>query len=256
MHWIARLAWIICLLPLPLWADRLEGEHIIACGDTVGWPPFHYRQNGLVQGFDVDVLNRILTPAGVPFTVSLVPWKRCLMGSTNAWFHIVLSASTSPDREQTYALTDSYYQLNSSYVYDRNRFPDGLDIEHPDGLSRYRVCGLRGYNYIAFGIPNEGVDRTSTTLAEVSEKTLAGDCDLFLVRYEVLVGFSPTRKPLLIQGLTEAPLPGVENESFYMMVSKAYPHHNALLDLLNQGIRRMKADGTLDALLDQYVPPR
>jgi len=254
MRRIALLLWVVFQTTSTVIASDLSDDHIYACGDAAGWPPFHFMQNGLVHGFDIDVLERILPPAGIDFSVTLVPWQRCLNGSKDGWFHILLSASTNPEREQTYALTDSYYTLSPSYVYNSHRFPEGLNIEGPEDLSSYRVCGLRGYNYTGFGIPNTEIDRSSNTFAQVSQKTLNGDCDLFLVRYEVLVGFSPTREPVLIQGLAEHPFPGGKSDRFYLMVPKAYPHHEALVALLNQGIREMSADGTLDELLSRYLP--
>lgn len=169
--------------------------------------------------------------------------------------HLILSASSNPERQRNYALADSHYHLRPSYVYSLERHPDGLNIKTSEDLLQFRLCGLRGYNYMGYGIDNRSVHRNSNSYAEVSQKTLDGECDLFLARYEILSGFSLNRQPDLAPGLRAEILPGNNEEPFHMMVSKAYPHHEDLVDLLNEGINRLRDQGTLERLLDQYLSP-
>lgn len=248
------LALLLSVLSCMALAEPLSGETIKACGDGAGWPPYTFVQNNDVIGYDVDVLDEILRPAGISFTVEMPPWRRCLFSTESGEYQIALSASYSQERDDTYLLTDYYYTLQPSYLYDSERHPDGLDINEPSDVLNYNACGLSGYNYNGFGVDSEQVDRQTASFEQVVQKTLAGRCDLFLARFEILAGFALTGTDHLQNSLTAEPIPGIEGDKFYMMVSRAYEHGPALVDVLNEGFARMRSEGQLDAILQSYLP--
>lgn len=251
---LGSVRWFIMLaIGVSLNALAMDGEEIRVCGDGAGWPPYTYELAGEVAGYDVDVLERILTPAGVSFTVEMQPWARCTGLTETGAYHIALSASYSAERAQTYLLTAPYYTVQPSYIFDRNRYPNGLDVSEPADLVGYRLCGLRGYNYTGFGVANENVDQGTNTFVQVVNKTLAGRCDAFLARYEILAGFSALGQNHLREGLTAEPIPGVEADQFHMMISRQYPGAEELVQLLNRGFEALAADGTLESLLQGYL---
>jgi len=235
-------------------ASSLSGGSIKACGDGAGWPPYTFIRGDTVVGYDVDVLNEILTPLGVSFTVEMPPWRRCLFSTDAGEYQIALSASYSQERDDTYILTDVYYTLQPSYLYDTERYPDGLDIEQPSDVLNYRACGLSGYNYDGFGVDSSAVDRQTRNFTQVVQKTLAGRCDLFLARFEILAGFALTGTDHLQNNLAAEPIPGIDGDPFYMMVSRNYDKAPELVSVLNEGIRRLKDEGALDVILQAYLP--
>ncbi|WLD58608.1 transporter substrate-binding domain-containing protein [Salinispirillum sp. LH 10-3-1] len=253
MNTLIRWLLAVVLAGMSLQATALRGEHLTFCGDGAGWPPYTFELNGEVLGYDLDVLDAILTPAGITFDVVMLPWSRCLQQTESGEFHIALSASFNEQRARTYIYTDSYYTVNLVYVYDSNRHPNGLNITQASDLNNYRMCGLRGYNYANFGVETERVDRDTSTTSQVVQKTLAGRCDLFLDRYEPLVGFSALGEVHLSGGLVASPIPGIDSEYFYMLVSRAYPRAQELADLLNAGITQLRADGALESMINRYV---
>lgn len=237
----------------PATANDLQGATIKVCGDNAGWPPYTYEIDEQVVGYDVDVLNTILTPAGIHFSVRLLPWARCLHLTQLGHYHIALSASFNEERARNYHMTLPYYTVQPSYIYNSKRFPDGLNITQPKDLLDHKVCGLQGYNYNTFGIPSTLVDRETRTFGQVVQKTLAARCDLFLARYEVLAGFAQLGEDHLRDGLVAVAIPTIAPESFYMLISRAHPEADAILTLINQRLRTLKQDGMLDQLLQQYL---
>jgi len=251
---ITHYRWIILIaLGFSMNAAAINGEQINICGDGAGWPPYTYELNNEVLGYDIDVLEKILPPAGATFSVAMIPWARCLQQTQDGEFQIALSASFNEERGRTYIYTDQYYTVQPHYIYDSKRFPDGLNVSQASDLLNYRACGLRGYNYATFGVDSESVDRETSTFSQVVQKTLAGRCDLFLARYEIIAGFSALGEHHIRDGLVAEPIPGIDPDIFYMMISRAYPKANELVEVLNAGFESLRADGTLDAILDRYL---
>lgn len=231
-----------------LYTDTLQ-----VCADNAGWPPYTYEYNNRVVGYDIDVLTLILQPDAIHYNVTLLPWARCLHLVQLGEYHIVLSASFNEERARNYHMTQPYYTVQPSYIYNSKRFPDGLNITQPKDLLNYKVCGLQGYNYLPFGIQSTLVDRETRTFGQVVQKTLANRCDVFLARYEVLGGFAQLGENYLRDGLVAVAVPTIAAEPFYMLISRAYPYATALVEQLNTGIESLAKDGQLDRLLADYL---
>lgn len=118
----------------------------------------------------------------------------------------------------------------------------------------YQVCGLSGYNYDGFGLDSDKVDRQTRTFEQVVQKTLAGRCDLFLARFEILAGFALTGNDHLQNSLKAEPIPGIDGDKFYMMVSRSYENGPELVEILNEGIQRLRNNGALSGILRSYLP--
>lgn len=226
---------------------------LLFCGDKAGWPPYTFEKDGLVQGYDLDVLKQALAPYNLHFKVYMLPWKRCLEMVKQGQMDVALSASGNEERVQTYRMTAPYYQMTPSYIYLNARFPDGIHTPPEKLAQSYKVCGLRGYSYHSFGLSTEDVESTSQNFKQLFSKTRAGRCDLLLGRYEVLIGFALTGNILLTDLWKTTPVPGVDPDDFRMLVSRAVPQSVELHRILNTRIMAMKTSGELDRLLKPYL---
>lgn len=234
-------------------ANELTGQSLKICSDGAGWPPYTYIKDGKTMGYDVDVLDAILTPAGVKFQVDMPPWKRCLVGTEGGKYHIALSASHNKEREEKFLMTRDYYTLHGSYFYAKKHHPSGIEITQPSDLLKHKICGLHGYNYSGFGIDTAKVDRSAQNFDQVSRKTKAGRCDMFLARFEILVGFKLMGKPYYDDQLEAKKVPGIEGDKFYMLISRKYPQADALKKLIDDGVTRLQQEGKLDSILQKYM---
>ena len=242
-------------------AQNLQGSLLPTCNDNGEWPPYLYyeRTNGeatdKVIGYDIDYLEKIFEEHDIDFTFELIAWSRCLHEvEKGEKYAMVSSVAYNKERDEKYLITDSYYTVQPHYFYVRHHFPDGLEIKDLASFADYRVCGLRGYNYVNFGIPVETIDVGTKVFPQLIEKTERKRCDVFLGRYEIFVGFAKTGTDYIMQhNLGTAPMPGVRGDKFYMMVSRNHPNAEALRDLLNEGIARVKASGYDRELIRKYV---
>lgn len=233
------------------------------CEDDAEWPPFTYfeRAGGKptphLVGVAVEAIDRILTRAGVRYTIDMLPWTRCQEGIRSGSYHMALNASYSEARARDYWLSRPLYHLNSHYYYSRRQHPQGLAIQSIDDLKRYRVCGLLGYNYSTYGLQPDDLDLSPANFALVINKVEHGRCDLFVEKREIIAGFGVI-DPRMAQALANpdlasAPVPGVPPTPFHMMVTRARPWGQSLVQLLDRGIVELDSRGEMRQILGRYV---
>lgn len=235
------------------------GRVLRFCGDQAGWPPYTYRTEpkAEVSGIDRDFLQLTLGKQGIRFTLDLWPWKRCLHNVRIGKADVAVSASGTAQRRQDFSSTDSYYRLTPSYIYLKERFPEGLNLPPDTVAQRYQVCGLRGYNYGRFGFDSTQVQSTSNTFGQLFKKTAAGRCDLLLARKEIVHGFRLMGIQLLGPQWQVTPVPGHSSDSFVMLVSPAIEDSAEVQQLLNRQIGQATRSGLIQQLQNRYLkaPP-
>ncbi len=242
-------------------AEIPRGTHVKTCNDSGEWPPYFYfrRDNGEATnelvGYDLDILTRIFSKQGIDFTMKLIAWSRCLHEvETGETYKMVSSVAYSEERDQKYIMTDSYYTVQPHYFYPIANFPNGLEINTLAEFNRYRVCGLRGYNYTNFGVPVETIDVGTKVFPQLIEKTARRRCDVFLGRFEIFVGFARTGTDYIkIHNLGTAPIPEVSGDKFYMMISRNYENAEDLRQIINDGIAELTASGEAGRILAPYL---
>lgn len=247
--------------PLPaLTPTASASPSIRICDDGAEWPPYTYYQRvegqktAEVTGYAVEVIRAIFEPRGIAFQVELLPWSRCLAEvETGINYQMLLNASYSEERAQKYYLSRAFYTTNSYYFYSKRQHPTGLTVPDKASLQNYKVCGILGYNYTAYGV-TEIDDIGVTNYAVLLSKLHAGRCDLFLEKLEIMAGFTVTGENYLADpDLGYAPVPETAPAPFYMMFPRT-EQGLALRDLVDEGLAELEQTGSLQSLLKKYVP--
>ena len=261
-------SWLAALLLSAAWpawgqASRAVGEApaVVICDGVAEWTPFTYfRRSGGVPtgeltGYSVEVVGSILRKAGLGYRIELLPWKRCLAEVARGdAYQIALDASYSEERARTYWLSRPFYRISSHYFFLRSRFPDGPSIQSATDLRRYRLCGLRGYNYEAYGVDAAGIDLSSGDYSVLLQRLKLDRCDLFVEKIEVLSGYAVTGRDLLADpDLGHRPIPGFPPSDFQMLISRNAPNAAELLRVINAGIVEMESSHQLDKLWAKYL---
>ncbi|MFO1250880.1 MAG: transporter substrate-binding domain-containing protein [Inhella sp.] len=235
---------------------------VAVCDDVAEWPPFTYRERDArgqaqakVVGYSVEVLRRILAPQRITLKVELLPWVRCLREvESGQQFQMALNASFSPEREARFLLSQPYYETTHTYFYSRKVYPRGLQLRDVADLTRYHICGVHGYNYSAYGLSDEQVDRGALDFSRVIAKLHAGRCEIGIEKLEAVAGFKRLGRDLLADpDLGHAPIPGLARGEFHMLISRQHPQGEALRALIDRGLKALRESGELRELRQRYL---
>jgi polar amino acid transport system substrate-binding protein len=249
--------WILSVLGCLMFSAHAQAADITGtvkvCGDGAGWPPYHFDKDGTKAGYDLDVLDAALKTNGVEYSFEMPPWARCLAGLESGKYHMAVSSSFSEERNTKFLLTEHYYVLNPYYFYSKTVNPEGFNASTIDDLKKHTICGLRGYNYAGFGFTNEDIDRGTGSFDQLVQKLGAKRCDMFVARFQIIKGFDVIGKPVLTPDVAYAPIPGIEGDKFFMLISRKYDQNENLKKMLDSNFSSLRASGKLDELLKKYL---
>jgi polar amino acid transport system substrate-binding protein len=253
------LYWFLLTVVGVVHAGDWDGSTVFICDDGAEWPPYTYYQRvdgkptDAIVGFSIDVIDRIFDKRGIAHQVTLLPWKRCMVEvAAGKNYHMFLSGGRNPERERTYHISEAYYQMHPGYLYSEKQHPDGLAITNRKDLTKYRVCGIHGYNYVVFGLPEDQVDTGTSDYESLVKKLLTGRCDLSVDRLEILLGFKAIGKDFINHpDLVYEVIPGEPAEPFHMMFTKNALGRN-LKQIVDEGIQELKGSGELEAIMENY----
>ena len=238
---------IRCAWPCLLFVSPAQGA-VVACGGDNQWPPSSYRMAAAadVQGYSPDVLHAVLGGKSA-VQVRLMPFARCLaLAEQGRQVQIVMAASRSPERERHFLFTRSYLQLH----------PVSLTLQFAQvGAKPLPWCGLNGFNYQAFGVSADAVDRGSSTYPDMLRKLRAGRCRGFVEFREVWQGLlkQGVLRPEELPPLKIQPLPGRSPVSLAFMVSKQYADAQGLRRRLDRGLQALQMRGGQRMLLERQL---
>jgi len=223
------------------WAQAVPSV-IPVCGDEDSWPPYlrFQTENGIVtnkpEGYALDFARLILDKKGVEFSVDMLPWQRCLNSAKQGRHAMVLNAMYTIQRDLGYLTTRPLYSLTAIYIY-RSDAP-APRIQQATDLSKYRLCGLHGYDYQPFSLDPGQVDQGARTFEQVVDKLKYKRCDMLIGHFETISERSKSMTTPLFQDpqFAYAKVPGLAPLPYVMLVSRNTPYAYQLLAMLNEGI--------------------
>ncbi len=255
---VASLA-ACCALSAPA-AAASAGYTVAICEDENEWPPYSYflrhegKKTGQVTGFAVDVIGDILNRHQIVHSITMIPWARCLaVAQLGERFQMVLNLSASPERQAVFLLSRPYYTLASYYYYSRRHHPNGLNVKTVADLKKYRICGIFGYNYAAFGFAPGEVDDGTKDFGALIAKLHIDRCSAFVEHENVMKGFALIGKDYLSDpDIGKAPIPGRPAGAFRFGVSRKFAHAQELHALIETELAHMEESGRLRELWTKY----
>lgn len=264
---IGLVALVVQLLPATVFSSTQSSAQtstqiphdLRVCGDVNEWPPFtYYKREGQLKtsaviGYNVEYLTAMLANSGRSFTISLLPWKRCLNLAAEGEFDLVLDGMKVPAREKYFLFPQSHYSLTAVYLYRSNDHL--LKISSEQDLTKFKACGTLGWD----------ASRASTTINysenqpptfESSIKMLeAKRCDYLLYDLEVInaLWMIDGKDMLSNSKILYSRLSWLTKGDFYIMVSRTVPYRDELVKLIDQGVKKMQESGETDRLWNLYV---
>lgn len=243
---MSRLYILIVGLALVLGAGKAYSAKVtFAEGE---WGPYVSRDMP-GYGFSSEIVTAALNAVGLEPDYLFYPWKRSLNMVADGEVMASFPWNITPEREKIFLYSDPIHSTREVFFYLAERFPEGVKFETLSDLTSYVVGGTLGYWY------EREFDRAGLNLDYVAHteysfrKLVRGRVDL--VPENEVVGWATIKN--LFPG-QEDRFRATEKEFnlAYMYVLFNKEKGELLKDRFNEGLKKIKSDGTYDGILKKY----
>ncbi|UJA19660.1 basic amino acid ABC transporter substrate-binding protein [Thermoleophilia bacterium SCSIO 60948] len=218
-----------------------EGELLV--GTDAPFPPFEIGtpDSGDFSGYDIEVMNAIAEKLGVEPTYQNTSFNTIFRDTAAGQFDIAAAASTiTPEREQTVAFSDPYYEAQQALVV-----PVDSDIASVDDLSGAIVGvqdGTTGETY-ASDETDAGEVRPFPQGPDAIAALANGQVDAVIIDQPVAVDAEEQNSDVTL-------VEEIQTDELYGFAMA--PDNTALIEAVNGALDDLKSDGTIDDLYEKY----
>ena len=210
---------------------------------NAAFPPYEMTaDDGSFEGIDVEVAQAIADKLGLTLQVDDMDFDAALLAVQNGKSDMVMAGVTvTEERQKVMDFTDSYATGIQSIIV-----PEDSDIASIDDLEGKTIGtqrGTTGYLYCVDDFGDDAVVAYDNGLTAVQALT-NGQVDC------VVIDNAPAQEFVAAnQGLKILDTPYTE-ENYAIGVAKG---NTAMLDAINGALEELKADGTLQSIVDKYI---
>ena len=206
------------------------------------FPPYEMTtDSGDIEGIDVDTAKAIAEKLGLELQIDDMDFDAALLSVQQGKADIVMAGVTVTDeRKAVMDFSDSYATGIQSIIV-----PEGSDIASPDDLAGKKIGtqrGTTGYIYCSDDFGDENVVAYDDGLTAVQALN-NGQVDAVVIDNAPAKEFIAANPGLKILDTSYA------EEDYAIGVAKNSP----LEDAINSALEELKADGTLQAIVDKYI---
>ena len=207
------------------------------------FPPYEMTtDNGTIEGIDVDTAQAIADKLGLELQIDDMDFDAALLSVQQGKADIAMAGITVTDeRKAVMAFSDSYATGIQSVIV-----PEGSDIASVDDLSGKKIGtqrGTTGYLYCSDDFGDENVVAYDNGLTAVQALN-NGQVDCVVIDNEPAKAYVEANPGLKILDTSYA------EEDYAIGMNK---DNTALLDAVNAALEELKADGTLQSIVDKYI---
>lgn len=235
---------------------RLRGGAIpspLRVGVAPDYPPLAYRHDGRIQGVEVDFAHKLAGDLGVEVVLVETTWDQLIPALREDRIDVIMSGmSITEQRQRLVRFTDPYLKVGQMALVRRSEY---RRVREPGAMNAATVRvgyieGTTGEQFVRAKLPQaspHGFDSADDGVAALR----AGVIDVFIddapTIWRVAAGLeSPERE---LRGLY-TPL----TEEYLAWAVR--PQDERLRKRLNEALRRWKASGALDDVLDHWIRVR
>jgi polar amino acid transport system substrate-binding protein len=238
----------VAFAALSLFVSCSSGPKKIVIASDTTFPPMEFvDEKQQIVGFDIDLMNAVAKSAGIEVTIKTVAWDGIFAGLANGDYDAVVSSVTiTEERQKNYDFTKPY--INAGQITVVNKDATAKTLLELKGQPVGAQLGTTGASTV------EKVFGNKDNLKAYDEIGLAFE-DLFNKRLAAVVIDTPVAAQYVLRNekyksafmMIGDPL---SDENYGIVVKKG---NQALLDLLNTGLDKVKADGTYDKIKAQWL---
>lgn len=233
------------LLPSTAFAQEKTNTYII--GTDVTFAPFEFKDaDGEYKGIDVDLLDAIAKDQGFNYELRPLGFSAALQAlETNQVDGMIAGMSITPERQESFDFSDPYFESGVVMAVSA----DNAEIASYEDLEGKTVAIKVGTTGAAFAqsIQEEYGFKVNTfeDSANMYEDVQTGNSDAAFEDYPVMAYAITSGLKLKIP---TDPEPG---DNYGFAVNK--DQNTELLEMFNNGLINIRANGTYDEILDSYL---
>ncbi|MFC3396319.1 transporter substrate-binding domain-containing protein [Brenneria rubrifaciens] len=250
---ISKILLAIAALGLAGSVFAADGKVTIATDAT--FPPFEsVDASGKLVGYDIDLAEAICQAAELECNIINAPWDGMIPGLINRKYDALISQLTVTEaRRRVMAFSDIYQHPVFRFVARKGAITD----TSPEGLKGKVIAVQTGTPmdaYVSKNYRQSIIKRYDGGSAPYLELT-AGRADVHMSYEAQIVSSFLEKENGKNYALVGPRLTGKDAPEFGEGVAIAINKNNtALLNKINQGLAKVRADGQLDALNKKYFP--
>lgn len=205
------------------------------------FPPYEFEEGGNVVGIDVDIAKAIAEDLGCDFEILNIDFDSVVTAVSQGKADFALAALTiTDDRKAFVDFSDPYQNAVQNIIVAENS-----DITSVDDLSEKLIgvqLGTTGDIYCSDDFGDEYVKKFKSPVDAVTG-VKTGQLDAVVVDDQVAKELIKNTQGLKILDTTYA------DEEYAIAVKKGSP----LLKILNNSLKKLKNDGTIDNIISSYI---
>ena len=207
------------------------------------FPPYEMTTDaGTIEGIDVETAQVIADKLGLELQIDDMDFDAALLSVQQGKADIVMAGVTVTDeRKNVMDFSDSYATGIQSIIV-----PEGSDIASPDDLAGKKIGtqrGTTGYIYCSDDFGDDAVVAYDNGLTAVQALN-NGQVDAVVIDNAPAKEFVAANPGLVILETSYA------EEDYAIGMAKG---NTALEDAVNAALEELKADGTLQSIVDKYI---
>lgn len=236
--------------PAPTETAASSNKILFATGE---WAPFTSESmDG--KGFFTEIVTAVLNEMGAEYEYAFYPWERCekAVESGNVW--AAFPYAYTAERAEKYLYSEKMaFAYTKFFYYKKNPNSGKFKYDTLEDLKNFKVGGINGYFYKdAFDKAKLNVDWVSNE-DEALKMLIKGRIDL--APFSELAGWDMIKKNFPDEvdnfAILDKPI-NADNADLSLIVSKAYPNSQELLDKFNKAFQTIKDNGTYDSIMKKY----
>ncbi len=266
---------LIMVLGLFAACAKNEETNQLVMATNAEFPPYEFKEGDAFKGIDVEIATAIAEKLGMELVIEDVAFGSVLSGVAEGKYDMGMAGITvTEDRKKTMDFSDTYAtgiqviivnddstiaSLDDIFNFDDNGDP--VSLKNPDmkvGVQEnttgdiYSSSAISGWG---FNDLNEDesvkVDRVVRykTGAEAVSALKSGKIDCVIIDNEPAKSFVAANEGIhILEGENEYAI-----EDYAICVKKG---NSDLLNKINDALKALKADGTIDKIVEKYIPSK
>ena len=219
-------------------------ENTLVMATNATFPPYEYVEGDEIVGIDPEIAAAIADELGMELQIEDVDFDSIVAGVASGKYDMGMAGMTvDPDRLESVNFSDSYATGIQSIIVK-----EGSPIQSVDDLSSSTKIGVQqgttGAQYAADDYGQDAVVNFNKG-ADAVQALVTDKVDCVIIDNEPAKSFVEANPGLKILDTEYAV------EDYAICVAK---DNDELLDKINDALAKLKEDGTVDEIINKYIP--